>query len=287
MRGRMTCDVTDPNAATTIQECEGTISNNTLVQLDVAYNGLYVNFAKGLTVTGNVARGNAGNGIIIASSNGVTVTGNSSKANTGFGIALTGTTAGQGGHTVQANNVSGNVGGDWYVECPVVSTFDNIGPSTLLAQDTQPTNTTLEKTQFTYVIPGSVVQAGTTYRITLFYVVDNIATSGILTLRSYGWGGGLNLTSVVLPSQVGAATGQQIFVEHLITVRNISSSVGKIMPVGNIRSEFSNVSKAFGGTVVTTNTVVGASLLFTAQWGTANAGNICRLEAAAVDVVKS
>lgn len=131
-------------------------------------------------------------------------------------------------------------------------------------------------------------KVASTYRLTAGGRIDNQATSGTLTFR-LRWGGaaGTLLGSWVIPSQAGAATGQQFWLDSLLTFRTVGAT-GTAAPNGFGTSVFGPSTLAFGGSLVTAlDTTVNKVLALTAQWATSSATNLLRFEVGVFEIVRA
>lgn len=177
-----------------------------------------------------------------------------------------------------------------------VSREDHVHPTTglqlepvsLATTQVVVSNTVSETALGSYTIPANSVTSGTTYRITIGGTTDNIATSGVLTLRLRV--GGVTGTLVGSVSMTSQSTQKLNFgwcANLLITVRSGGAS-------GSVVASGSTTTQMDGGTRAWTATVSGAidftsskALALTAQWATADANNTIRAEVFSVERIKA
>lgn len=174
-----------------------------------------------------------------------------------------------------------------HLNADAIALFDASGAaaarSLLLAtapsSDQTVSNTTTETAMFTYTIPANFLAAGNYLSLRMWGNVDNIATSGILTLR-IRWGGlsGSIFGSTALGSQASATTNKQWMLDLDIQCRSIGA-LGSLVAGGVAWVDFgatSSNSRMAGGPS-SQDTTAAKDLVVTAQWATADPGNIIRL----------
>lgn len=197
-----------------------------------------------------------------------------------------------GSATDSASNTVTTFGPRWAASSSAKLTAFKVAPydPTLLAAlpaETSIASSTTETALFTYPLPANTLKAGTTIRVTVAMSCDVIATSGTLTIRlRYGGPSGASLAGFGIGSSASLQTGRLVFVTYELTVRTTGAS-GTASCLGVIRHEIGTGSQAaIGNPSNTIDTTAIKDLCFTAQWATANAGNIARAEVVSVEVIR-
>lgn len=164
-----------------------------------------------------------------------------------------------------------DVAGADYVAGPVTS-------------DTTVSGTAVETDLVSYSIPANDLEIGATYHLWLSGTIDNIATSGTLSLRlKYGT---VQLESIVLASQAGAKVDSPFWIDGYFTCRTIGAT-GTAHGSFYQRNAFTSSTTSVQSTAtVTIDTTATTSLKFTVQWATSNAGNIFRQFMGVIERVK-
>ncbi|HJQ08017.1 MAG TPA: right-handed parallel beta-helix repeat-containing protein [Candidatus Saccharimonadales bacterium] len=161
-------------------------------------------------------------------------------------------------------------------------------PVALATSQTTVSNTTTETILGSYTIPANAVAAGTTYRMTIGGTTDNIATSGVLTLRvRVGGISGTSLGSISLTSQTSQKLGFGWTANLLITAR-AGGATGSMVAAGSATTQMDGGTRAWPATLVSSIDFTSSkALVFTAQWVTADVNNTIRAEVFSVERVKA
>lgn len=147
-------------------------------------------------------------------------------------------------------------------------------------------NTNVETALATTTIPGGMIRPGTTFGWRLSGQVDNIATSGTLTVRLKI--GSVTVGQTAFASGAGATTNRGTVIHGRCTFRTsgpaatwAAEQVGHGGPGTTLQTL---AYSATSGSTIATN--VSQTVTITAAWATADAGNILRIETAQVELLK-
>jgi hypothetical protein len=156
-------------------------------------------------------------------------------------------------------------------------TSTNVGVKYELLSETTLSNTTTETVLGTYTMPANYTVAGSHYRIIFAAQADYIATSGTLTFRLRAGGvAGTFLQSWVVSSQVSAGTLKNMGLTADLVCRSVASGTATWTCSGFMLADTGPYYRSTG--TATSTTTANSDLVFTAQWATANAGNVLRAE---------
>ena len=167
--------------------------------------------------------------------------------------------------------------------------LDAIGPS-VVAQTlatVSVANTAAETQLVAYTVPANAVRPGTTFRVTAYGSTDNIATSGTLAFRiRYGGLTGIGFGTVTYASNASAQSIKPFVVQADIVFRAAGASgvmAGGMFVDAQFGASQIGLAAQAG---VTASTAVARDLVLTAQWATADAGNVLRCESATINLIK-
>lgn len=152
-------------------------------------------------------------------------------------------------------------------------------------------NSTTETVLAVYTIAAGSAAAGTVYRLTASGNTDTVNSSGTLTLRArIGGVAGVNFFQAILPTAATGAATKPWYIDTTLTFRVIGGS-GRVAGMGIALGALGTTTTVSFFTPNTpgsnVNTASGLDFVLTAQWATADPGNVCRLEAAVYEQVKS
>jgi hypothetical protein len=145
------------------------------------------------------------------------------------------------------------------------------GPAT---STTTISNTGTETDIASYTVPANLLTVGSTYRMILIGDIDNIATSGNITMR-LKWGTTI-IENIVLASIAGAGTNRSYWIEALFTLRTTGATGTAWGSIFQRNAATSSTTSSTPSAAVTIDTTAATALHFTIQFATANAGNIWR-----------
>jgi Pectate lyase superfamily protein len=158
--------------------------------------------------------------------------------------------------------------------------------STAIAAEVDVTNTTTETTVVSLALPGGLLAAGSTWRISARGTIQVAATSGTLTFRPY-IGGTAAAQAAQMASQGSAGGPVSFWAEFLVTVRTAGSS-GTYLAHGAGEIELPsrvNLSTSSLATAAVDTTAAAPVIKLTAQWAAASASNALAVSIASISRV--
>lgn len=146
------------------------------------------------------------------------------------------------------------------------------------------TNTTTETDLYVHTLGVGELVAGEVYRLRVTGYTDNQATSGTLTMRARL--GGTSLGALSYGSATGAQTDKAWWAELERVIRSTGSG-GTAYGTVHGQSMMPSASQVQTATSkqIGVNTTIANDLKITAQWGTASASNICKIETAVLQKI--
>lgn len=138
-------------------------------------------------------------------------------------------------------------------------------------------NSTAETTLDTFTIPALTAKAGSIYRIRASGTIDNINPSGNLTFRLRIAGSAF--AQWVLSSVTAVGTAVPWVLDDELAIRTAGAAgtwVADGRMIGRLGGTTTTFASVLSGTGI--NTLADLSLTLSAQWATADAGNVLRRE---------